>query len=67
LVVRFIGNGQAPKGVSYEDIVSLFASRGVDAVDFEFEFNTGLDVLETTIAMRCRNESDDRPAVIRSA
>jgi hypothetical protein len=67
LVVRFIGNGQAPEGVSYEDIVSLFASRGVDAVDFEFEFNTGLDVLETTIAMRCRNESDDRPAVIRSA
>jgi hypothetical protein len=62
LVVRLIGNGKGRNIASYEDIASLFGRTEVDgqdsaADDVGFEFNTGLDVLETTIAMRCKNEN----------
>jgi hypothetical protein len=62
LVVRLIGNGKGVRIASYEDIASLFGRTEVDGQDSAadgagFEFNTGLDVLETTIAMRCKNEN----------
>jgi hypothetical protein len=70
LVVRFVGNGgKGQRSARYEDIATVFArteegteerreddSQGRGARDVGFEFNTGLDFLETTIAMRCKTK-----------